>query len=83
MAVLEEEQQQQIEEKFRLPKFKVMSDCDEFSDTKRYRMSIEKKQRYSPQKCHSVASLKLPQVIEEKKEEEDNKNRKKALAKIQ
>lgn len=58
-----------------------MSDCDEFSDTKRYRMNSDKKGKYSPQRCHSVASVKLYQVPEEKKEDDDHK--KKTLTKIE
>jgi hypothetical protein len=60
-----------------------MSDCDEFSDTKRCKINTDNKKRYSPQKCRSVASMKLPQVIEEKKEEEDNRNKNKGLIKIE
>jgi len=64
MAVMEEEEQEQIEKKkTRLSKFKVISDFGEFSDTRRSGISSERKFRSSMQRCHSVASLKLlPQV---------------------
>jgi hypothetical protein len=68
MAVEEEEEDEPMEKnekkKTRLPKFKVINDWDEFSDSRRSRINSERKFNNSQHRCHSVASLKLPQVLE-------------------
>jgi hypothetical protein len=49
-----------------------MSDRGEFAST-RYRFRSEMKFESPESRCKSVESLKLPQVMEEKKEEDDQK----------
>jgi hypothetical protein len=77
MAVEEEEDEQmeKNEKKKRLPKFKVINDWDEFSESRRSRINSERKFNSSVQRCHSVASLKLPQVLEDKREDDDLRKR--------
>ena len=72
----EEEEQENIEKKKRrLPVFKVINDYDEFSEYRKGRILSERKRDYSSQRCRSVESLKLPQVEEYEKEEDELRKR--------
>jgi hypothetical protein len=56
-----------LEKKKVLPHFKIINDRGEFLATRSRIKSERKFDRHSP-RCKSVESLKLPQVMEEKKE---------------
>ena len=71
-VVEEEDEIEVLEKKKLLPHFEVMNDRGEFVGT-RSRMKSERKYRQAAPRCKSVESLRLPQVVEEKKEEEDQK----------
>lgn len=68
----EEDEIEVLEKKKLLPHFEIMNDRGEFVGT-RSRMKSERKYRQTVPRCKSVESLRLPQVVEEKKEEEDQK----------
>lgn len=61
-----------MEKKKVLPHFTIMSDRGEFVGT-RSRMRSERKHEPASPRCKSVESLRLPQVVEEKKEEEEQR----------
>lgn len=71
-VVEEEDEIEVLEKKKLLPHFEIMNDRGEFVGT-RSRMKSERKYRQAVPRCKSVESLRLPQVVEEKKEEEDQK----------
>lgn len=68
-----------LEKKKLLPHFEVMNDRGEFAAS-RSRMRSERKYRQATPRSRSVESLKLPQVVEEKREEEDQKVARSKLA---
>jgi hypothetical protein len=70
--VEEEDEIEFLEKKKLLPHFEIMNDRGEFADS-RSRMRSERKYRHTAPRARSVESLKLPQVMEEKKEEDDQK----------
>jgi hypothetical protein len=75
MAVAEEEEEEPAEKnerrRTRLPTLKVVSDWDEFSDSRGSAFKSERKVPHSSHRCHSVTSLRLPQVLEEKREDDE------------
>lgn len=58
----------------------MFSDRGEFTDTRKSRIHSERKSDYSHERCRSVSSLKLPQVLEEKRE--DDELRRRGLSKL-
>lgn len=74
MKVVEEEEEIDVLEKKKkiLPHFEIISDRGEFVGT-RSRLHSERKYNPTSPRCKSVESLKLPQVMEEKKEEDEQK----------
>jgi hypothetical protein len=79
MAVAEEEEEEPTEKnerkRTRLPTLKVVSDWGEFSDSCHSAINSERKLRPHSHRCHSVASLRLPQVLEEKREDDEWRRR--------
>jgi hypothetical protein len=69
-VVLEEDENEVLEKTKILPHFKLMSDHGEFLASRSRIRSEQKFFQHSP-RCKSVESLKLPQVMEEKKEEDE------------